>query len=62
MDDNHKQNLSIFFLFNFAITKIRVAILFAEDGTRMCGIYFQLSPNISDGVKITLCTPAFGNI
>ena len=32
--------------FNFAITKISVVIHVAEDGTRMSGIYFQLSPSL----------------
>ena len=31
-----------FLPFNFAITKICVAIHLAEDGTRMGGIYFRL--------------------
>ena len=31
--------------FNFAVTKIRVAIRLVEDETRMGGIQFQLSPN-----------------
>lgn len=32
--------------FNFAVTKIHVAIFSVEDGTRMVGIQFQLSPSI----------------
>ena len=32
--------------FNFAMTKICVAIRLAEDGTRMGGIQFRLSPSI----------------
>ena len=34
--------------FNCAITKICVAIRSAEDGTRMGGIQFQLSPSMSN--------------
>ena len=34
-----------FLPFNFAITKICVAIRLAEDGTRMGGIKFRLSPS-----------------
>ena len=30
---------------NFAITKICVAVRLVEDGTRLGGIYFQLSPS-----------------
>ena len=35
-----------FLPFNFVVIKICVAILLAEDGTRMGGIQFQLSPSI----------------
>ena len=35
-----------FLPFNFGITKIRVAISLVEDGTKMGGIWFQLSPSI----------------
>ena len=34
-----------FLPFNFSVTKICVAIRLAEDGTRMGGKYFQLSPS-----------------
>ena len=37
--------------FNFAMTKIYVAIRLAEDGTRMGGIQFQLSPGYSHQLK-----------
>ena len=36
-----------FIPFNFAITKTCVAIRLAEDGTRMGGIQFRLSPSIN---------------
>ena len=38
--------IKYFFLFNFAITKICVAIRLVEDGTRMGGIWFYLSPSL----------------
>ena len=34
------------FSFNFAITKICVAMRLAEDRTRMGGVQFQLSPSV----------------
>ena len=37
-----------FLSFNLSITKICVAIRLAEDGTRMSGILFQLSPSIKN--------------
>ena len=51
-----------YFLFNFAITKICVLISLAEDGTRMGGISFQLSPSIiekSGGKKPTNTTKKY---
>ena len=41
-----------FLSFNFAITKICVAIHLAEDGTRMGGIKFQLS---SSNISLDVC-------
>ena len=38
--------IKYFLPFNFAITKICVAISLAENGTRMGGIQFRLSPSI----------------
>ena len=32
--------------FNFLITKMRVVIRLAEDGTRMGGIWFPVSPSL----------------
>ena len=42
-----------FFPLNFAITKICVAIRLAEDGTRMGGVQFRLSPSIQIYEKLT---------
>ena len=39
--------INSFFPLNFAITKIRVEIRLAEDGTRMGGMQFQLFPSIT---------------
>ena len=36
-----------FLSFNFSVTSICVAIRLTEDGTRMGGIYFQLSPSFN---------------
>ena len=38
--------INYFLLFSFAITKVFVAIRSVEDGTRMVGIWFQLSPSM----------------
>ena len=43
---NKDSQNKIFFSFNFAITKFFIAIRLAEDGTRMSGIQFRLSPSI----------------
>ena len=43
-----------FLPFNFAITAICVAIRLAEDGTRMDGIQFRLSPSRFDGRNVAV--------
>ena len=43
-----------FLPFNFTITIIYVAIRLVEDGTRMSGLQFQLSPSISEDLT---CSP-----
>ena len=45
-DITNKNSQNQIFLFNFAITKICVAIRLPEDGTRMVDTYFRLSPCI----------------